>query len=398
MSAAHNLAVPKHVAVPVPADKHVVPARVMHQKTKLSILPYFVYPLVTDQSGPPFPFLVSDSNLVDPWGINFPQQPGIVPPPEVWVADQGKGVVTMYAISMYGTMINESGLTVKIPTNGSSTPSGPTGVVQDPTGSFSFNPGEPFTYIFDTLQGTIAGYPNPNGNRSAQLVVTDNVPSTTEYTDLAAGKNKSGTQHYLYAANDKADANDQSNPGIDVYNTSFQRMNDKGVFKGKGNFFDKKLPAGFTPYGVHFLEGTLIVTYRGPNGVGGAVDKFRFDGKLLKRFGGGSNGLGGRFQSPWGAAVISMQNAANIAGFGPYAPDVLIGNYSSGEIDAYNFKSGKYDGTLGAYAAGSLKNRSARSPRSPDDPFRPRPVAFRGESAENATRPVLHRRSSQWGY
>jgi hypothetical protein len=42
-----------------------------------------------------------------------------------------------------------------------------------------------------------------------------------------------------------------------------------------------------------------------------------------------------------------MQNAANIAGFGPYAPDVLIGNNRSGEIDAYNFKSGKYDGTLG---------------------------------------------------
>ena len=127
------------------------------------------------------------------------------------------------------------------------------------------------------------------------------------------------------------------------------------MFKGKGNFFDKKLPAGFTPYGVHVLENTLIVTYRGPNGVGGAVDKFTNDGKLLKRFGGGSNGASGRFQSPWGAAVISMQNAADIAGFGPYAPDVLIGNYRSGEIDAYNFTSGKYDGTLGTYASGGSK-------------------------------------------
>jgi uncharacterized protein (TIGR03118 family) len=354
LSAAHDLAVHKHVAVPVPVDKHVaVPVKKIGNKTKLSIVPYFYFPLVSDKFGAP----LSDSNLVDPWGINFPQQPGIVPPPEVWIADQGKGVVTMYAITTDGTGIMTSPLTVMIPTHGSSTPTGPTGVVQDPTMSFSFNGGAPFTYIFDTLQGTIAGYPGPNGSSSAQLVVKDNNPSTTEYTDLAAGNHtdkKSGTSttyHYLYAANDKADANDKANPGIDVYNTSFQRVNDQGVFKGKGNFFDKKLPAGFTPYGVHFLEGTVIVTYRGPNGVGGAVDKFSYDGELLRRFGGGSNGASGRFQSPWGAAVISMQNAANIAGFGPYAPDVLIGNYRSGEIDAYNFTSGKYDGTLGTYAS-----------------------------------------------
>jgi uncharacterized protein (TIGR03118 family) len=347
LSAAHDLAVHKHVAVP---DMTV-------DKVKLSIVPYVAYPLV---SSSPASYnnnfaLTVDHSLLDPWDINFPQQPAIEPPPLVWVADQGKGVVTMYAISKDGTRIKTSVLTVKIPTVGSSTPSGPTGVVQDPTKSFSFKGGVPFTYIFDTLQGTIAGYPGPNGNSSAQIVVKDNNPSTTEYTGLAAGKytDTSGTtHHYLYAANDKADASDKANPGIDVYNTSFQRVNQQGVFKGKGNFFDNKLPAGFTPYGVHFLEGTLIVTYRGPNGVGGAVDKFSYDGKLLTRFGGGSNGAQGRFQSPWGAAVLSMQSAANIAGFGPYAPDVLIGNYRSGEIDAYNFTCGKYDGTLGTYTDG----------------------------------------------
>ncbi len=342
LSAAHDLAVHKHVAVP---DKTV-------NKAKLSIVPYFGYSLVS--STPAFtPAVTYDQSLLDPWGINFPQQSGIEPPPEVWVADQGMGVVTMYAINMDGTTISKSVLTVKIPTVGSSTPTGPTGVVQDPTNSFSLKGGVPFTYIFDTLQGTIAGYPGPNGNNSAQLVVKDNDPATTEYTDLAAGsyKDKSGTtQHYLYAANDKADANDKANPGIDVYNTSFQRVNQQGVFKGKGNFFDKKLPAGFTPYGVHFLENTLIVTYRGPNGVGGAVDKFAYDGHLLKRF--GSNGASGPLQSPWGAAVISMPGAANAAGFGPYAPDVLIGNNRSGQIDAYNFTSGKFVGELGTDTGG----------------------------------------------
>ena len=120
--------------------------------------------------------------------------------------------------------------------------------------------------------------------------------------------------------------------------------------------------------------------------------------EITKRIGGGSNGALGRFQSPWGAAVISMQNAANIAGFGPYYPDVLIGNYGSGEIDAYNFTSGKYDGTLGTYASEGFEARSARSPRPPDDPLGPRHNAFRGESAETATRSALHRGSSHWGY
>ncbi len=46
-----------------------------------------------------------------------------------------------------------------IPTVGSSEPSGPTGVVQNPHPNEFLIPGTdiPTTYIFDTLQGTIVG-------------------------------------------------------------------------------------------------------------------------------------------------------------------------------------------------------------------------------------------------
>ena len=59
----------------------------------------------------------------------------------------------------------KSPLTVTIPTVGSSTPTGPTGVVYNSTCNADYEfliPGPngtsvPATYIFDTLQGTIEG-------------------------------------------------------------------------------------------------------------------------------------------------------------------------------------------------------------------------------------------------
>ncbi len=166
--------------------------------------------------------------------------------------------------------------------------------------------------------------------------MVSNNPSTTEYTGLAEGQDPEGN-YYIYAANDKA------SPGIDVYNGSFQRVTLPG-----GNFVDPCLPKGFTPYGVHYLENNLIVTYRGPNFVGGAVAEFTSDGQFEQQFGCDTT-TSGPLQTPWGAAVMSMQNAAEDNGFGQFYKDVLIGNYSSGQIDAYYFsgeKSGQFDTTV----------------------------------------------------
>jgi uncharacterized protein (TIGR03118 family) len=324
LSAAHDLAVHKHFAVP-----DVNPANA-----------YGVTPLVSNIFLPAF---FTDPSLVNPWDINFPQKPGIEPPPLVWVADQGTGVVTMYAISKNGSTVRKSHLTVTIPTvpRSISTQTGPTGVVQDPTNSFLMPGRVPATYIFDTLQGTIEGYnPGPLGNNSSAQILVILKPYTTEYTGLAAGtvSAKGGKQHYIYAANDLA------SPGIDVYNTSFQRVTFHTPFDFFPNFFDPTLPAGFTPYGVHDLGNTLIVTYRGPGGQGGAVAKFTNDGKFIKQF--ASNGASGPLQSPWGAARLSSPRAAKAAGFSQFTKDVLIGNTGSGQIDAYNFNTGRFDGTL----------------------------------------------------
>jgi uncharacterized protein (TIGR03118 family) len=327
LSTAHHLAVHKHIAVPDAKNANE----------------YGVTPLVSNILLPAFN---TDPRLVNPWDINFPQRPG--QDPWVWVADQGTGVVTMYQISKNGNTVRKSPLAVTIPTvpRSMSTQTGPTGVVQDPTNSFRMRLPDgksiPATYIFDTLQGTIEAYNVPINygipSPSAEIVVINN-PSTTEYTGLAAGtvKVKGVNQHYIYAANDLA------SPGIDVYNKSFQRV----TFPQTGflpNFFDPNLSPGFTPYGVHDLGNTLIVTYRGPGGQGGAVAQFMNDGQFMKQF--GPNGASVPLESPWGAARLSSQTAAKIAGFSQYYKDVLIGNTGSGQIDAYNFTSGKFDGTL----------------------------------------------------
>ena len=81
--------------------------------------------------------------------------------------------------------------------------------------------------------------------------------------------------------------------------------------------------------------------------MGGAVAEFMNDGKFVKQFAFDTT-TSGRLQSPWGAAVLSMPKAAKAAGFGQFAPDVLVSNFSSGQIDAYNFKTGKFEGTLDA--------------------------------------------------
>ena len=79
LSAAHDLAVHKHFAVP--DHKPVSGYQTNH--------PGVGHPTAMAQ--------ITDPSLVNPWDINFPQDKHDDPP--VWVSDQGTGVATMYKIS-----------------------------------------------------------------------------------------------------------------------------------------------------------------------------------------------------------------------------------------------------------------------------------------------------------
>jgi uncharacterized protein (TIGR03118 family) len=261
---------------------------------------------------------VVDSNLVNPWGLAFSAKSPF------WISDQGTGVSTLYSVSASDTATKVS-LTVTVPTTVTGSSSSPTGQVFNSSGFLIPGPNGTSvssSFIFDTLQGTIAGWnPKSSGGMSTAVVMV-NKGSTTEFTGLALGS--SGGQNYLYAANTKA------SPGIEVYNSSFNQVT------LAGNFVDPKLSKGFgknfTPYNIVNIGGELFVTYRGSNGRGGAVAEFNTDGTFVRQI--ASNGPTGNLQSPWGVAVAP-------SGFGKYSNDVLAGNFGNGKINAYNLK-GKF--------------------------------------------------------
>ncbi len=70
---------------------------------------------------------------------------------------------------------------------------------------------------------------------------------------------------------------------------------------------------------------------------GGAVAEFTNDGTFVKQI--ASNEASGHLQSPWGADLAP-------AGFGTFSNDLLVGNFSTGQIDAYNYFSGRFKGVL----------------------------------------------------
>ena len=107
-----------------------------------------------------------------------------------------------------------------------------------------------------------------------------------------------------------------------------------------GNFVDPKLPKGVLPYNIQNIGGELFVTYRGNNFQGGAVAEFNTDGTFVRQI--ASNTTAGNLQSPWGVAVAP-------SGFGKFSNDLLVGNFSSGRIDAYSLK-GRFVGQLATTA------------------------------------------------
>jgi uncharacterized protein (TIGR03118 family) len=274
---------------------------------------------------------VTDSNLVNPWGISFSSAAPKGSP--IWVSDQGTGKSTLYAVNPSDTVTKNS-LIVTIPTVGSSSPTGPTGQVANSTREITV----PTTtgcvassFIFDTLQGTIEGWnPGSVGGMNTAVIVVNN-SSTAQYTGLAAGS--SGGVNYLYAANDL------TSPGVEVYNGSFARVT------LAGNFHDPKLPKGFVPYNIVNVNGDLFVTYRGPKFKGGAVAEFNTNGTFVRQI--AANKTSGNLQSPWGVALAPF-------GFGKFSNDLIVGNFSSGLIDAYTSK-GKFAGQLTTPAKKKIK-------------------------------------------
>jgi uncharacterized protein (TIGR03118 family) len=255
---------------------------------------------------------ITDTNLVNPWGISFgPSTP-------FWVSDNHSGLSTLY---------NSTGgvqaLVVTIPPpNGGQPPAAPTGTVFNNTTGFT-NGTTPSRFIFATEDGTISAW---NGGPNAALKV-DNSAQNAIYKGLALASN--GPNAYLYAS-------DFHNGKIDVFDSNFAPAT------LAGSFSDPTIPAGFAPFGVQAIGGQLYVSYamqdeNAEDDVGGPgngfVDIFDTAGNFVKRL-----ISHGALNSPWAMTMAP-------ASFGALGGGLLVGNFGDGMINAFD-SSGTWLGNL----------------------------------------------------
>jgi uncharacterized protein (TIGR03118 family) len=265
----------------------------------------------------------TDANLINPWGIVAP------PMGPLWISDNNAGVSTVYFGNGRPFPKQRSPLVVSIPPPAGGAGAGaPTGIVFNNTSDFRITNGshsEPAAFIFATEDGTLAGW-NPEVNRTAAILAADKSSSGAVYKGLALGTNQSG--NFLFATD---------------FHNGFVAMFDSG-FNLVSTFTDSSIPAGFAPFGVRNIGGTLFVTYAkqkppqnhddqsGPGN--GFVDEFSTSGTLVRRF--ASNGT---LNSPWGLALAGPD-------FGKFSHALLVGDFGDGRINAFDASTGQFLGQL----------------------------------------------------
>jgi uncharacterized protein (TIGR03118 family) len=268
-----------------------------------------------------------DPRLKNPWGIA--RGPSGNP---WWVSDERSGVSTLY--NAQGTPVNPlnpggNGLVVTIPASVPLPAVGtPTGVVFNGSAN-DFRvapPGVAQTFfLFVSLDGSISGWdPAANPTTAITKVPTQSVLTGATIAQIQANR-------FLYVADLKAGK-------IRVYDTNFQPVD-----VGQGAFDDDHLPPGFAPFNIQDIGGDLYVAYAKQDqaktfvtsGAGlGFVDVFSPQGSLLLRL-----QHGHWFNAPWGLTLAPSD-------FGTFSHRILVGQFGSGEILAFDTVTGQFQGKL----------------------------------------------------
>jgi uncharacterized protein (TIGR03118 family) len=281
---------------------------------------------------------VHDPNLKNPWGLT--RSSGS----PWWVANNNSGNSTLYTGAGAIIPINGTG-TVTVPPPGFApgTQSAPTGVVFNgsPT-DFLIAPGKSAHFIFATEDGTISGW---NGGQNAVLVVdnSDNGSANGAVYKGATSGEINGKK-YLYVTNFRS-------AKVEVYDTNFKRVHlGEDAFDPDGNgdrdeHGAERIPRGFAPFNIQNIGGSLFVTYAKQDaarhddvkGDGlGFVEIFTPEGKHI-----GHLEHGNWFNAPWGVVWTTRD-------FGEFSNAILVGNFGSGWIAAFNGFTYKFMGFLKA--------------------------------------------------
>ena len=272
----------------------------------------------------------TDSNLVNAWGlVSGPTTPW-------WISDNGTGKSTLYNVANDAIQA-----TFTVPGAGGAQ-GNPTGIVFNGGTGFVVDNGvgspSAARFIFASEDGTISAF------KGAPIVTVVPNPEAAAhgaiYKGLAIDSATAG--QLLYAT-------DFHNGKVDVFDTSFQ------LVTLSGNFTDPNLPAGFAPFGIQNIGGTLYVTYAlqdedaeddvaGPGN--GFVDAYDLNGNLIQR-----SASAGELNSPWGLALAPE-------GFGRFSGDLLVGNFGDGRIHSFDPTTLTSDGEF--EAVGLLHSAAGR--------------------------------------
>ncbi len=283
-----------------------------------------------------------DPNLKNPWGLT--RSPGGSP---WWIGNNNSGTSTLYDGAgnpqnffpdphpdSNGNGINspfDNFVMVPPPGFAPGTQSAPTGVVFNgsPT-DFLVAPGKQAIFIFATEDGTISGW-NPGVDVTNAVLKVDNSDKGSSNSAVYKGMT-SGEIHgkkFLYVTNFRS-------ARVEVYDTNFQR-----VHLGEDAFDDERIREGFAPFNVQNIGGSLFVTYAkqdslrhdpvGGDGLG-FVDIFSTKGEFQGRL-----EHGDWFNAPWGVVWTPRD-------FGEFSNTILVGNFRSGWIAAFNGFTKKFIG------------------------------------------------------
>jgi uncharacterized protein (TIGR03118 family) len=274
-----------------------------------------------------------DPCLINPWGIVASAASPF------WISANGSGLSTLYngngiAAALIVNIPGPAGTQSPGQQCGAATlgPGAPSGVIVNDTTSFLLG-ASPANFIFSSEQGVVIGWNGAAGKSGAVMV--DRSAAGAVYKGLATATRSEGP--LLYVA-------DFGNGRVDVYDGGMNLISLPGAFS------DPQIPAGFAPFNIANLAGTLYVAYAKQNAAhhddvagpgNGYIDMYDLNGLLLGRL-----VSGGSLNSPWGMVLAP-------AGFGAFGGALLVGNFGDGAINAFDPVSGLFLGTLqdGAGAA-----------------------------------------------
>jgi len=301
--------------------------------------------------------VILDPNLKNPWGLTRSATSPF------WIANNNSGTSSLYANGIPTNNFPDPAGSVFdnfifVPPPGfapAGTQSAPTGVVFNgsPT-DFLLDKGtpanQPAIFIFSTEDGTISGW-NPVANVAAgakppsinAVLEVDNSDNGSAKGAVYKGATSAefNGKKFLYVTNFRS-------ARVEVYDTNFKPVHfGEDAFDADDDHGDRddrdseSVPRGFAPFNIQNIGGSLFVTYAkqdalrhdpvGGEGLG-FVEIFTPDGKHI-----GHLQHGPWMNAPWGVVWTPRD-------FGAFSNSILVGNFRSGWIAAFNGFTHKFEG------------------------------------------------------